>query len=77
MCGQSRQPALQTGPELTFPFLHKLLKYLVFKAVTRDGIHLAVYTAEAFCAEPGQRPTLPGPARHQERTIEGEKRWTM
>src|SRR6202047_744100 len=28
----------------------------------RDGIHLAVYTSEAFCAEPRQRAALP-PAR--------------
>jgi hypothetical protein len=29
----------------------------------RDGIYLAVYTSEAFCAEPRQRVALPGAAR--------------
>jgi hypothetical protein len=65
MCDQSGQPALQTEPELTFQILSKLLKYSVFTALSRDGIHLAVYTSEAFCAEPRQRAALPGSARRQ------------
>jgi hypothetical protein len=60
-----------------FSTFSKELKYLSFYRQRRDGIHLAVCPAEAFGAEPRQPATLAGSARHQERTIEGEKRWTM
>jgi hypothetical protein len=65
MCDQSRQPALQTEPELTFPLSSKSLKYLFFKPRGEMASILLFTPQRRFAPSRGSEQRCPGPARRQ------------